>query len=516
MNAVAHKAAFDTRNPTRTAIPFLVSLIVILTLVRFATAAYLPVSFDEAYFWLWSRRLAISYFEHPPLIALAIRAGTALFGDTSFGVRFVPLLASVAASWAVWQSAFLLCDELIAWTACAFFNATLMVASQGMAATPDIFVMAASALMILSIVALEKYQDPRWWLVTALSLGFALLAKYTAFFLGLSLLGWLVISPQGRAWLWSPWPYVAACVALLFFVPNLVWNETHGWISFRYQFGRIVAGSLTPRYFLEFLGGQLALCSPCILVLAALGFVDRSRVIFKGDHFAILITLIWPVLVYFPLHSLHDRVQGNWPSFIYPAIAVLAATAAYQRANADKIVDWLRNLALPFAALILLIGYVQTWAGLLSLGISDPVARMTAVGFRPVAREIADRAAASRVTALVTTRYVNTGWLAFYVQPHLPILQAAEEYRWTDAPSAPSRILAGPLLYVTQNPKRELQFITPLFAKVTFERCIPRIWSGVVVDSFCVYRLEGFRAAARVPQAYTPNSPRALIGTGKT
>ena len=47
--------------------------------------ALLPLSADEAYYWLWSRHLAAGYYDHPPAIAFVIRAGTLLFGDTPFG-----------------------------------------------------------------------------------------------------------------------------------------------------------------------------------------------------------------------------------------------------------------------------------------------------------------------------------------------------------------------------------------------------------------------------------------------
>src|SRR5665213_3876287 len=137
-----------------------VAIVAILTALRFAMAAYLPLSFDEAYFWLWSKHLAISYYDHPPLIALAIRLGTLLFGDTEFGVRFVPLLASIIASWAVWRStAILLDDEKVAAEACCFFNATLMIAVETMGATPDSLVLAAAAILLLTIAKLEATQN---------------------------------------------------------------------------------------------------------------------------------------------------------------------------------------------------------------------------------------------------------------------------------------------------------------------------------------------------------------------
>ena len=40
--------------------------------------------------------------------------------------------------------------------------------------------------------------------------------------------------------------------------------------------------------------------------------------------------MIAPAAVYFLWHSLHDRVQGNWPSFLYPAIAIAAAAIYVQ------------------------------------------------------------------------------------------------------------------------------------------------------------------------------------------
>ena len=48
--------------------------------VRLAVAALLPIAPDESYYWEWSRHLAAGYFDHPPVIALVSRFGTALAG----------------------------------------------------------------------------------------------------------------------------------------------------------------------------------------------------------------------------------------------------------------------------------------------------------------------------------------------------------------------------------------------------------------------------------------------------
>ena len=90
-------------------------------------AGLLPLTADEAYYWMWSKHLAFGYYDHPPAIAWIIRAGTALLGDTAFGVRASGLLLSGLASWFVWQAArALLKDEARALAATLLFNLTLM------------------------------------------------------------------------------------------------------------------------------------------------------------------------------------------------------------------------------------------------------------------------------------------------------------------------------------------------------------------------------------------------------
>ena len=55
-------------------------------------AGRLELTFDEAYYALWSRSLAFGYLDHPPMVALFIRASTALFGGSELGVRALSLL----------------------------------------------------------------------------------------------------------------------------------------------------------------------------------------------------------------------------------------------------------------------------------------------------------------------------------------------------------------------------------------------------------------------------------------
>ena len=47
-----------------------------LVLIRLVSAAITPLTFDEAYYWTWSKHFAGGYYDHPLMVALVIRLGT--------------------------------------------------------------------------------------------------------------------------------------------------------------------------------------------------------------------------------------------------------------------------------------------------------------------------------------------------------------------------------------------------------------------------------------------------------
>src|SRR5271166_3393679 len=76
----------------------LAAVIAALTLIRLSLTAVVPLAPDEAYYWVWSRALAPGYLDHPPMVALWIRAGSALAGDTALGIRLLAPFAVALAS----------------------------------------------------------------------------------------------------------------------------------------------------------------------------------------------------------------------------------------------------------------------------------------------------------------------------------------------------------------------------------------------------------------------------------
>src|ERR1700752_3112574 len=53
------------------------------------------LSGDEAYYWRYSKQLAWGYFDHPPVVAVLVRMGYALFNN-ELGVRLFFVITVIA------------------------------------------------------------------------------------------------------------------------------------------------------------------------------------------------------------------------------------------------------------------------------------------------------------------------------------------------------------------------------------------------------------------------------------
>ena len=123
--------------------------------LRLVAAAWTPLTFDEAYYWMWSKALAGGYYDHPPMVAIVIRLGTMIAGDTPFGVRLVSILLALPMSWAIYRAAAILFGgQRIAASATILLNVTLMAAVGTLIVTPDAPLLVAASLLLYALANL--------------------------------------------------------------------------------------------------------------------------------------------------------------------------------------------------------------------------------------------------------------------------------------------------------------------------------------------------------------------------
>src|SRR4030088_3628669 len=195
----------------------------ILALVglRLIAAAFTPITFDEAYYWMWSTHFAGGYYDHPPAVAVVIRLGTMIAGDTELGVRLVSILLALPMSWAVYRAASILFGGIeVAATAAILLNVTLMAAVGTLIVTPDSPLLVAASFVLFFLAKVLETGRGAWWLAVGAAVGAALLSKYTSLFFGPAILIWLVAVPKLRRWLLSPWPYLGGLVGFGVFSPG--------------------------------------------------------------------------------------------------------------------------------------------------------------------------------------------------------------------------------------------------------------------------------------------------------
>jgi len=273
-------------------------LIVVSGMLRLGWAASLGPGNDEAYHYLFAVHPDLSYFDHPPMLAIVEALGIALAGGNvnvlSLRLGFVLLFAG--STWLVFRLTSRYYGERAGFLAAFALNVSAYhTAAAGAFALPDgpllfFWLLTLDRLTIaLGLSSIEdtkairrlvsshsiregeapaeppskfgsagaspsrdkppassrdrSYNSIRPWIGVGLAWGCGMLSKYHAIFLPAGVLLYIAMEPKARGWLRRPGPYVAAAVGILVFSPVIIWNASHGWVSFLFQAGRAVGES---------------------------------------------------------------------------------------------------------------------------------------------------------------------------------------------------------------------------------------------------------------------------------
>jgi 4-amino-4-deoxy-L-arabinose transferase-like glycosyltransferase len=482
--------------PERRYVTVVAVTILVLVGVRLACAGLTALSFDEALYWQWSKHIAGGYYDHPPINPILIRLGTTLFGNNEFGVRVFGVLLALPASWAVWRSgAILFDDERVGATAALYFNLTVVMAVGSAIATPDNAVVVTTTFLLLTLAKLYLTGRGAWWLAIGLAFGVGMLSKYTTIFFAVGILAWLLLVPELRKWLFTPWPWISGVIALAVFLPTLIWNAQHHWASVLYQYNRLVVHEWSLRYFGEFLATQIGMATPPIFVLGAMGLVALLRGHGGSLGARVLINaMVWPILVYFVWHTFHGRVEGNWPEPIFVAF-VIAAAVAVERIQWSggwaSLASWSQRLAVPVGLGIAVLIYAQAVFGVFPLGPTDPTAHTLGAGWRQLGVQMDQVRQRIGAPVVLTLDYGLASWLAFYMPSHPPVEQINGRMRYVNAPEPDPALFNGTIMYVCMVECADIPNLRMRFSTVEPVAALSRTRHGVDLQDYRVYSMQG-------------------------
>jgi hypothetical protein len=461
-------------------------------------AGRLELSFDEAYYTLWSRSLSFGYLDHPPMVALLIRVSTSLFGGSELGVRALSLVVVGAMpalvafiAWRLFGSAEKAALAALMWIAMP------LVSIGAVFVTPDAPLVVFWTLGLAALVELWRTGERRWLIALGLALGLALQSKFTAAFFAAGVALALVATPSLRRWLLSPALLAGLAVALVIFAPFVVWNGAHGWATFAKQLGRAPPNGFAPYYLAEFLVAQIGLMNPLIVValvpaLAAIPWRASISPRSPDEARRILACTIAPAAVYFLLHSLHDRVQGNWLAPLYPAAAILAAdwVAESRRAAGSRFAAAIAKAALwaaPIGLVVAALTFAEALTGAVPLGPANPLARLE--GFRGLARDLDAEARDEKAAYVLTQGYALTSLMTYYGDPAIPVVQPEQRMRWIFEGQPPESLFTAPGLALGE-PGRHFDLILKMrFRAVEPAGLLQRRQAGGTLEAYELYRV---------------------------
>jgi len=475
----------DDRPPLT--VGLMVGLVIFFFAVRVWLSATLNLTPDEAYYWLWSRHLDWSYFDHPPMLAYGVRLMTDLFGTSALTVRLVAHL-SVAASLGLLIAAGrdLLGRTIHGLTAALVLSTTPLLGVFGFLTTPDAPLILFWSLALYAWGRLAVTGRGPWWLLIGLAVGLGFLAKYTMVLLPVSLGLWVLVSARGRKWLLTPWPYLAGLVALAGTLPVVIWNARHDWISLAWQAGHGLGGrvGLSLTKFLEYLGAQAGLMNPIWfgLMLAGAWVLGRRGRRERRDGPLIVGLAVWPPLVLFAVTSLlGQRVQPNWPTPAYLAAALAVGPLAGRRWRRRAI-----QVGVGLGAVLALVLQVHLVQPYLPVPVQDDRGYEFHLGPQFGARvrnEIAGRRLAGRVF-LLSDKHQILAWAAFYGDPAAPALDLTQPWRYLYLPRLLDLAGRDALLLTRQSPAQVRLTYGHGFRSITPLPPIRPVYRGRVITEY--------------------------------
>lgn len=438
-----------------------------------AAAARLPVLPDEAYYWTWSRRLELAYFDHPPAHAWVLAASTRLFGDSAFALRLPSLVAMAGTLVLVGASARRLAPDASGapGLAARLLLASPMFLAGLIPATPDGLLALAAAFAGWSLVEAMEGGTRLAWGRVGLALTLLVGLKHYGVLIALGALLALVLFAEARRKVtWSTLG-VGAGLGLVALAPWL-WAELRlgAGASLVFQLQRVLHGR--PRYAGPIsvpvaFGSMLGTLGP-IATLGLFGFgwaglrrgTAPARVLYAGAGTLVLVCFaaVWL-----------GSGEANWPLpalvFAAPGLAV-----AFSRVRSPR-----RLIAGLAAGQVLILVYLvhMAWAVLPLPQAKDPAAR--GFGHAALAAQVAERARRSDAVAVGARTYQLASLLRYHLRDELPVfelgLDRASQY---DRYPTPPLCSGDRVVTLTQTVRSQLPaFLAPEGPPVSLARRAP-------------------------------------------
>ena len=311
--------------------------LLVWSVVNFLQSYFTELHPDEAYYWLYSRFLDWGYFDHPPMVALFIRAGDSLFHN-ELSLRLLTIFSSTFSWWILWQIVKKYQVEA-KWFILVISSVSIFHIF-GFTTTPDAPLFFFSTLFYFFYRQYLAKDKPLFAVLLSLSLAGVLYSKYHAVLL---VIFTLIANPKLflRKSFW-----LVAALTLILFLPHIFWQINHGFPSVKYHLFERQASHYEFQFTYLFVIGQLFMAGPLVSWFWYYQ-VARFRAI---DVFTrTLLFNFVGTLIFFLANTLKVAVQPHWTLIGFLPFALLVLISLQHKPKPK----WLQPIL--YANLILLL-----------------------------------------------------------------------------------------------------------------------------------------------------------------
>lgn len=315
----------------------------IWTILNLVQASLTGLHADEAYYWLYSKFLDWGYFDHPPMVALFIRAGD-LISHSTFGLRLFTVLSSTISVYVLWLIVKRYKEnlELFILLVCSI----LLFHVYGFITTPD------SPLLLFGVLFLYVYQrytnedKLKWAILLSLVIAGLLYSKYH----GVLILLFTVLSNFKILKRPSFWMIVG--LSALLFAPHIYWQYSHGFPSVYYHLFDRSAKPYRSEYTSDYLISQIVVAGPLIgwLLYRSASKLQGTDLFIRAVKFN-----FYGIFLFFFLSTFKGRVEPHWTLLAFPCLLILSYLYLVKLKDVP---GWVKKLAVVNVVLILLVRFL--------------------------------------------------------------------------------------------------------------------------------------------------------------
>ena len=312
---------------------------------------------DEFYYLACSEHLAAGYVDQPPFSIFLLWLSRNVLGDSLLALRFLPAIAGGLTIWFTGKMA----RELGATTFGVLLAGLSVFAVPSFLGNNHYYSMNSFDVLFWTIgsflfIRILKNGLPRDWILLGFILGFGLLNKISVLWFGAGIFAGLLLT-QARKYFKTPWPWIAAAIAVVLFSPYIIWQIQNDWptLEFMKNATQEKMAGISPY---EFLLGQIDEMNPFLSPIWLLGLVFYF-VLPAGRPYR---ACGWIYLTVFVLLIANQKSRPGYLAPAYPMLFAAGATTIAEWIDAFH-VKWLR----PVLA-VLVIG-----AGIIVLPFAVPV-----------------------------------------------------------------------------------------------------------------------------------------------